>query len=137
VSKDNPDWASTDVGRISTIRGDSLTVNPSSTEDFDASFTAPLLWAMIADVSSYNCTLAGNSVGILGSPSGNYLPILHFITPAATDLLYVFPIEIEWPSPISLMALLPGDTGYQLQVRTGPTTAVVAVGLTLYAGGLT
>jgi hypothetical protein len=134
MANDNPDWAKLEVGRIDTIRGASLSAVPSSSTNFDASFVAPYLYAINGDLTSFNCSVAGNTIGIVGSPSGTYVKIVDYVTPAATNLLYIYPFTITWGQAINLLALLPGDTSYQLQVRSGATGSNVAMSVTLYAG---
>jgi hypothetical protein len=136
MANDNPDWAKLEVGRIDTLRGQSLSVAQNSTVNFDSSFTAPLLYTLSAMFTVFNSTLCGNSVGVQGSPSGTYAKLLDYIIPAATNLLYTYPVEITWGQAINLLALLPGDTSYQLQCRSGPSTATQGVSLTIYAGAL-
>lgn len=122
------------VGRVRTIRGTSLGLAQNTNTNFDSSFTDPLLWGLAASAQGYNVSTAGCSIGVVGSPSGTYVRILDFATPAATNLLWTQSLPVAWQSPIDLGPLLSGDTSYQLQVRTGPTGSSIVVACTLYAG---
>lgn len=134
MANDNPDWAKVEVGRIATIRGASLNVAPSSSVNFDASFTAPLIYTLNGDVAYFNSLTAGNSIGVVGSPSGSFLKIVDYATPTAGSNNYIYPFTVTWTSAINLAALLPGDTSYQLQVRSGATGTTGVLAITIYCG---
>lgn len=134
MPNDNPDWARLDVGRISTIRGASLQVATVSTVNFDATFTDPLIWTVRYNFVYFNPTVAGNAIGIQGSPSGSFLTLLHIVTPNASNLLYNWGEDVVFTSAMDLTLLLAGDTSYQLQVRSGATVATGAWGVSIYAG---
>jgi hypothetical protein len=134
MANDNPDWARLDVGRISTIRGSSLSIAANSSQNFDSSFTDPLIWTVRYNCTYFNCALAGNSIGIVGSPSGTYVRLVDVVTAAATNLLFNWGEDVTFSSAMDLTLLLPGDTSYQLQARTGPTNSNGGWGITIYAG---
>jgi hypothetical protein len=134
VANDNPDYARLDVGRIATIRGAALTVAQNSSANFDTSWTDPLVWTLRYNLTYFNSTLAGNQVGIVGSPSGAFLSLANVAVANATNLLFNWGEDTVFTSAIDLTLMLPGDTSYQLQVRTGPTTTAGGWGVTIYAG---
>lgn len=134
MANDNPDWARLDVGRIATIRGNALNVAQNSTVNFDASFTDPLIWTIRYNVTYFNSTLSGNIVGIQGSPSGTFIQMLNVAVANATNVLFYSSEDVAFASAVDLTLLLPGDTSYQLQVRSGPTTSAGGWGVTVYAG---
>lgn len=134
MANDNPDWARLDVGRVSTIRGSSLSAAQNSSVNFDSSFTDPLIWTLRYNMSYFNCALAGNTIGIVGSPSGSFLRLLDVVTAAATNLLFNWGEDVVFASAMDLTLLLPGDTSYQMQLRTGPTSSSGGWGITIFAG---
>lgn len=134
MPNDNPDWARLDVGRVSTIRGASVQVPPNSTVNFATSFTDPLIWTVRYNLVYFNPTVAGSAIGIQGSPSGGFLDLLDVVTPNASNLLFNWGEDVTFSSAMDLTLLLPGDTSYQLQVRSGATVATGAWGITVYAG---
>lgn len=122
------------VGRVRTIQGNALSVAPNSNVNFGNSFTDPLVWGLSANMTAYNCTLSGNQVGVVGSPSGTFFPLLFYATPSATNLLWNEALPVAFQSPIDLGVVLSGDTSYQLQARSGPSGSSVGLALTVYAG---
>lgn len=134
MANDNPDYARLDVGRISTIRGAALQVAQNSSVNFDASFTDPLIWTVRYNYTYFNSLVAGNTIGIVGSPSGTYIALLHIATEASGASAYVFGEDITFSSAADLTLLLAGDTSYQLQVRSGPTSTTGGWGVTIFAG---
>lgn len=134
MPNDNPDWARLDVGRIATVRGAALQVAANSAVNFDAAFTDPLIWGFRYNYTYFNSLVAGNIVGIVGSPSGSFLSLANVATESSGSSAYIFGEDVSFASALDLTLVLPGDTSYQLQVRTGPTSTTGGWGVTVYAG---